>query len=530
MKKTISLFLSFLMLLSVFVPLSAFAKTDSGKCGENAYYELKDGVLTISGTGEVTSKPWLDSFRDKIIKADVDEGITKLPFHCFEKCKSLMEAYLPESLIGISSGAFINCENLEKADLPSGIDYIGSSAFYNCVSLKKISLPKNVKKIYTSAFRNCKSATGKIKIPRDAFVNTWAFRNCDKISEVIFENGFHIDTEKYGKEWHSDEDECFMDCDGLKSVKIPGSFKLIPLGYFNNCKALDNVQISEGVETIAGFTNCISLKKIVLPKSVKVIEGGAFCGCKKLTSVKIQSKLDEIAPRAFHNCPSLTVVLPYGVDKLYDTSMGYTQKKGSNQYKKIKNFKIYGKKCKVLTDYCKENGFKFIDMYDVKNATATMKSQTYNGSAKKPSVTVKLAGITLKKDTDYTVKYSNNTKVGTAKVTLTGIGKYKGTLEKTFKINPKPTELTKLTPKSKSFKAYWKKNKSQTSGYQIQYSVYKSFKNAKKVTVKGYKTGAKTIKDLKSKKKYFVRVRAYKVVDGKKYYSKWSNSKTVKTK
>ena len=70
-------------------------------------------------------------------------------------------------------------------------------------------------------------------------------------------------------------------------------------------------------------------------------------------------------------------------------------------------------------------------------------------------------------------------------------------------------------------KVTWKKN-SAVSGYQIQYSTSKKFTSAKTVTVKGYKTTSKTIKSLKAKKTYYVRVRTYKTVNGKKVYSDWS--------
>lgn len=95
------------------------------------------------------------------------------------------------------------------------------------------------------------------------------------------------------------------------------------------------------------------------------------------------------------------------------------------------------------------------------------------------------------------------------------------------------TSISKVTPLKKSFKVNWK-NCSNVSGYQIQYSTNKSMKNAKKVTVKGAKYYARTIKNLKGKKKYYVRVRTYKVVKvngkNKTYYGKWSSKKAVTTK
>ena len=75
-------------------------------------------------------------------------------------------------------------------------------------------------------------------------------------------------------------------------------------------------------------------------------------------------------------------------------------------------------------------------------------------------------------------------------------------------------------------KATWKKL-TNISGYQIQYAPNKKFKKAKRKTVKSTSV---TIKKLKKKKTYFVRVRAYKLVDGKKVYGKWSVVKKVKIK
>lgn len=64
-------------------------------------------------------------------------------------------------------------------------------------------------------------------------------------------------------------------------------------------------------------------------------------------------------------------------------------------------------------------------------------------------------------------------------------------------------------------------------GYQIQYATNKKFKKAKKKTVKSTFV---TLKKLKKKKTYFIRIRAYKIADGKKVYGKWSSVKKVKVK
>ena len=106
-----------------------------------------------------------------------------------------------------------------------------------------------------------------------------------------------------------------------------------------------------------------------------------------------------------------------------------------------------------------------------------------------------------------------------------------GSFVKTFKINPKGTSMKSVSAQKKGFKVKYKKQATQTSGYQIQYATDKKFtKNKKTITLKGNKNTTKTISKLKAKKKYYVRVRTYKTVSKKNYYSDWSKSKTVTTK
>ena len=100
---------------------------------------------------------------------------------------------------------------------------------------------------------------------------------------------------------------------------------------------------------------------------------------------------------------------------------------------------------------------------------------------------------------------------------------------------PKATTLGSIKTAKKAFTLTWKKvttkvQNTRIKGYQIQYSTNKKFKKAKTKTVNGYKKNKITIKKLKSKKKYYVRVRTILKLKGKTSYSKWSKAKTVKTK
>lgn len=175
-------------------------------------------------------------------------------------------------------------------------------------------------------------------------------------------------------------------------------------------------------------------------------------------------------------------------------------------------------------------------IYKASKISISNKTYTYDGKAKKPTVTVKDSkGKKLSKGKDYTVSYSSGRKnVGRYAVKIKLKGNYSGTVTKTFDIVPKGTSVKKISASKKGFKVYWKAQKKNTTGYEIQYSTAKSFKNAKTVKVSKNSATSQSVAKLSGKKKYFVRVRTYKTVkyNGKKckVHSSWSKPKTVVTK
>ena len=154
-------------------------------------------------------------------------------------------------------------------------------------------------------------------------------------------------------------------------------------------------------------------------------------------------------------------------------------------------------------------------------------SLTYNGKVRTPKVIVKdRTGKTLVKNTDYTVSYAKGRKyVGKYAVKITFKGKYSGTKTLYFTIKPKATSISSLKAGSKKFTVKWKKQATQTTGYQVQYSASSKFSKAKTVTVGKNTAVSKKISKLSGKKKYYVRVRTYKTVkiNGKsiRIYSGW---------
>lgn len=162
-------------------------------------------------------------------------------------------------------------------------------------------------------------------------------------------------------------------------------------------------------------------------------------------------------------------------------------------------------------------------------------SFTYNGKVQKPSVIVcGVDGKTLK-TSDYTVTYSFGSKnVGNYHVTVRMKGNYTGSYTYSYRILPKATSIKKMTAGKKKFTVSWTAKKTQTDGYQVQYSLKKNMSDAKSSYAKKATRNLLTISKLKAKKTYYVRVRTYKTVkSGKKnvkLYSGWSGIRKIKTK
>ncbi len=157
-------------------------------------------------------------------------------------------------------------------------------------------------------------------------------------------------------------------------------------------------------------------------------------------------------------------------------------------------------------------------------------SFSYNGKARKPKLTVYANGKKVKTSM-YRVTYKNNKKIGTATVTVKGKGIYKnytGTAQ--YRIIPNKTSFKSVKSLKKGkLSLKWKASKGQ--GYQIQYSPNKKFSSGTtSKTIFGKKKNSVTLKGLRSRKKYYVRIRTYQKVSSQIWYSDWSKVSRIKIK
>lgn len=181
------------------------------------------------------------------------------------------------------------------------------------------------------------------------------------------------------------------------------------------------------------------------------------------------------------------------------------------------------KKCNVC------NKVTNVAIYYPKSIKLSRTEYTYDGKTNKPSVKIyDSKGNKLEYGKDYTYsRPKSSKKVGKYTIKVTFKGNYSGTKNLYYEINPKGTKVSSVSAAKKNLKVKIKKQSTQTTGYQIQYSTSSKFKSAKTKTTKSI---SYTIKSLKAKKTYYVRVRTYKSINGKKYYSGWSTAVKKKTK
>jgi len=296
----------------------------------------------------------------------------------------------------------------------------------------------------------------------------------------------------------------------VRRVVVEEGVTALPVSAFNSCESLESVSLPDSVQNIyaAAFTACHELTRVDIPYGVPWISGYCFARCYSLTRLTVPESVTEVVDHAFDECPRLAL---YGYDGSY------------------------------IQTYANENGIPFVSLgaapvrpqkprHSVMDSKITVKDQVYTGKALKPAVKVVLNGKTLTLGSDYTVSYSYNTDIGTALVEVTGVGDYTGTATATFRINPKAVTGLKLTAGKGRLTARWKKSPGDVDGYQLQYGLKKNFRSAKKVTVRKAATLKKVLKNLKKGKTYYVRIRTWKKVDGKNFWSAWSGAKKAKVK
>ena len=287
-----------------------------GICGDNLTWTYENGILTISGTGDmylyggnddVKPCPWAD-YRTTITKVVIEDGVTSLGRDSFKDCSSLTEVRIPETVEDLGYyGTFRNCTSLTSFTVPAGITIIPNYAFAGCTNLTNITIPEGVTGIYTAAFQNCENLQD-ITLPESlTHISNYVFDGCSSLRDVqIPESVSYIG------------DNAFCGCASITSIVIPEGISKIDVATFYACSSLESIVIPESVTYIGqyAFVNCGKLAQVTIPDNVTYIGTYAFTGCKSISEITIPDGITAIAEGTFQNCAIKEIVIPANVESV----------------------------------------------------------------------------------------------------------------------------------------------------------------------------------------------------------------------
>lgn len=291
---------------------------------------------------------------------------------------------------------------------------------------------------------------------------------------------------------------------GITSLTLGANTKTV--GGFDNLKNLAAVNLN-AVETIRdyAFFNDSALTAVAIPASVKTIGSSAFENCTALSNVTIANGIKTVGSYAFYNTALKGVVVPATLNSIGNYAFGYEENLNTNTVSPydptetvVSGFVMGGYSNDTAAKYAAQSGIPY---YDV------------TAGCPHPYNTTTVAATLFTKGSKTSV------------CPLCGTVTKKSIAKKTFKIKSLTAKKAALVVKAPA--------QAGITGYSVEVSTSKKFtkKTTKKTTVKTKKALNKTIKGLKSGKKYYVRVRATGVnAKGKTVYSKYTPVKSVKVK
>ena len=332
------------------------ASGDCGANGSNVTWKLdENGLLTISGSGEMTNYywsgqiPWAE-YEEDIYQVIIETGVTSISSYAFagctaltditipngvtsikndafHSCISLTSVTIPNSVVSIEYYAFYNCTGLTSIILPGSITTIGNDAFFGCSSLTDITLPASLTDITYDVFGYCSSLTG-ITIPEHITnIASNAFRGCSCLAAFNVDSNNQAYASIDGVLYNKSLTELVL-CPAMKtSVSIPESTTSIGYRAFDGCANLTSIQVEDGNSAYSSvdgvlynpdqteLLRCPSGKtNVSFPNSVTTIGESAFAGCSALTSISLPDSVTSIQYSAFYGCSGLTAfTIPNGI-------------------------------------------------------------------------------------------------------------------------------------------------------------------------------------------------------------------------
>ena len=515
---------------------------------DNAKYAVQDGIVLTKDLQSIVRMPPKNPLKNIDLPL-----VTRLEARAFADCTNLETISLP-SVTQLEAQAFADCTNLKTISLPN-VTYIGNEAFNSCARLKEVRISDRGPQltIGAKAFNKCRRLTGLLV--DGSYENLWPKLQVDETAMDPLTHVrlmFPVTYDANGGTDAPAAERKVLGDDLTLTTREPRRSGYVFAGWSTTANGTVNYQPGDRYTADESATLYAVWQKAAENYTLHYsTDQGVPVPASQTAAGGTQVKLSTVVPRK-----SGYVFLGWadrqGGTPAYRAGDTYTLQQNTTLYavwraqEPAPEVHVYRTKVQPATWSADGRSYEVCDqcgavrntrvIAKAKTASLSAVNYTYDGKTKQPTVTVKNSkGKTLKRGTDYTVSYSSGSKnVGRYTVKVTLKGNYSGSKSLTYNINPKGTSVSKVTAAKKGFKVTWKKQATQTTGYQVQYSTSSKFKSAKTVTISKNKTTSKSVGKLSAKKKYYVRVRTYKTVkvNGKnvKLYSGWSKAKSVTTK
>ncbi|WP_298482248.1 leucine-rich repeat protein [uncultured Ruminococcus sp.] len=272
----------------------AVSYTGSGTY-DNLQWSVKDAILCISGTGDMTDSeagayPWSDYYYEEVW---LEEGVTSIGAYAFSK-NDLVFADLPSTLTEIGKSAFADT-SLTQIRLPDAVTTVGAGAFSGCESLSKAVLSQEMTEISDRMF--AESGISQIQIPQNiTAIGSEAFYACssletlslgDQITQIgnqaFSYSGLTSLTLPDSYVPTDQNDRLVNGCENLKNFTMSGEITYLPAYYFDGC-VLHTLILPDALTEIAphAFSNCWLCnfnESVAIPESVTTMGEAAFESC-----------------------------------------------------------------------------------------------------------------------------------------------------------------------------------------------------------------------------------------------------------
>ena len=293
---------------------TSFLFAESGICGSNLTWDYTDGVLTITGTGDMTdygsasSTPWYSL--TPLSSVIISEGVTSIGSYAFRN-RPLTSVSIPNTVTDIGEYAFAWCQSLTSITIPHSVRTIGKAAFDQCTKLKEVHIDNlnswleiyfgggaNPLRYAHNMYLNDQLLTDLVIPNTVKTINSTAFYGCSCLKSISIPNSVT-----------SIGSSAFYGCSNVTSIAWDAPISMLSTfePFVDNKSKITSMTFGDHITSISASlcSDMSALQTVNLGNSITTIDNYAFRSCSSLTSIAIPSSVTSIGTDVFKYCSAL---------------------------------------------------------------------------------------------------------------------------------------------------------------------------------------------------------------------------------